>query len=102
MSKETFIGGDLIEEIGGSYKIYTQDSYELSSGKQIVFNGRDGVSHDSPKVPVVNKENKVTREIYLTFDDGIQAGTEEVLELLKRKGIKGTFFLDRNTSILFY
>lgn len=35
----------------------------------------------------------VQREIYLTFDDGIQAGTEEVLQLLKEKGIKGTFFL---------
>lgn len=39
------------------------------------------------------KDDKVKREIYLTFDDGIQAGTEEVLELLKEKGIKGTFFL---------
>ncbi|WP_374461634.1 polysaccharide deacetylase family protein [Chryseobacterium taeanense] len=93
MSKETFIGGDLIEEIGGSYKIYTQDSYELSSGKQIIYNGEVGVSHDSPKTPAISKENKVTREIYLTFDDGIQAGTEEVLQVLKDTGVKGTFFL---------
>ena len=35
----------------------------------------------------------VQREIYLTFDDGIQAGTEEVLQLLKEKGIKGTFMV---------
>lgn len=35
----------------------------------------------------------VQREIYLTFDDGIQAGTEEVLQILTEKGIKGTFFL---------
>lgn len=93
MSKETFIGGDLIEEIGGSYKIYTQHSYELSSQKQIIYNGEAGVSHNSPKAPAISKENKVTREIYLTFDDGIQAGTEEVLALLKEKGVKATFFL---------
>jgi hypothetical protein len=32
-------------------------------------------------------------EIYLTFDDGIQAGTEEVLSVLKETGVKATFFL---------
>lgn len=35
----------------------------------------------------------VQREIYLTFDDGIQAGTEEVLQVLRDTGVKGTFFL---------
>ncbi|MEO8516566.1 MAG: polysaccharide deacetylase family protein [Flavobacterium sp.] len=46
----------------------------------------EGVSVDAQLV-------KITREIYLTFDDGIQPGTEEVLTLLKEKGIKATFFL---------
>jgi hypothetical protein len=32
-------------------------------------------------------------EVYLTFDDGIQAGTEEVLRVLKETGVKATFFL---------
>jgi peptidoglycan/xylan/chitin deacetylase (PgdA/CDA1 family) len=32
-------------------------------------------------------------EVYLTFDDGIQDGTEEVLNVLKRTGVKATFFL---------
>ncbi len=36
---------------------------------------------------------KIKREIYLTFDDGIQAGTEEVLAALKEKGVKATFYL---------
>jgi hypothetical protein len=36
---------------------------------------------------------KIKREIYLTFDDGIQAGTEEVLAVLKEKGVKATFYL---------
>lgn len=32
-------------------------------------------------------------EIYLTFDDGIHPGTEEVLSVLKETGVKATFFL---------
>lgn len=35
-------------------------------------------------------------EIFLTFDDGIQAGTEEVLEVLRETGVKATFFLIGN------
>ncbi|HEY8898438.1 MAG TPA: polysaccharide deacetylase family protein [Niastella sp.] len=34
--------------------------------------------------------------VYLTFDDGIQAGTEEVLDVLKETGVKATFFLIGN------
>ena len=37
--------------------------------------------------------DKINREIYLTFDDGLEQGTEEILELLKEKGVKATFFL---------
>ena len=32
-------------------------------------------------------------DVFLTFDDGIQAGTEEVLAVLKEEGVKATFFL---------
>jgi peptidoglycan/xylan/chitin deacetylase (PgdA/CDA1 family) len=32
-------------------------------------------------------------EIYLTFDDGVQAGTEEVLTVLQETGVKASFFL---------
>lgn len=35
-------------------------------------------------------------EIYLTFDDGVQAGTEEVLTVLQETGVKGSFFLVGN------
>lgn len=31
MSKITYIGGDLIEEIGGSYKIFAKEGYEIIS-----------------------------------------------------------------------
>ncbi|KIO77850.1 hypothetical protein TH53_06850 [Pedobacter lusitanus] len=32
-------------------------------------------------------------EVYLTFDDGIQSGTEEVLKVLKANTVNATFFL---------
>ncbi len=35
-------------------------------------------------------------EVYLTFDDGVQAGTEEVLDVLRETGVKATFFLIGN------
>ncbi|OEK09809.1 hypothetical protein A8C32_09870 [Flavivirga aquatica] len=38
-------------------------------------------------------EVKKMKKIYLTFDDGIQPGTEEVLKVLKETDVKATFFL---------
>lgn len=32
-------------------------------------------------------------DLYLTFDDGIQAGTEEVLDVLEQTNVEATFFL---------
>lgn len=40
-----------------------------------------------------NISYNINREIYLTFDDGIEAGTEDVVDLLDKKGVRGTFFL---------
>jgi len=56
MSKETYIGGDLIEEIGGSYKIYAQEGYEISSGKEIIFNAKNGIFYGEPKEPIITAE----------------------------------------------
>jgi peptidoglycan/xylan/chitin deacetylase (PgdA/CDA1 family) len=38
------------------------------------------------------------KEVYLTFDDGIQPGTEEVLLILKKNNIRATFFLTGSNS----
>ncbi|WP_407475508.1 zinc metalloprotease [Elizabethkingia anophelis] len=57
MSKITIIGGDLIEKIGGSYKIYTKDNFEISSNKQIIFNADEGIKYGialSPPPPDVD------------------------------------------------
>ncbi|KMQ58539.1 hypothetical protein ACM39_18575 [Chryseobacterium sp. FH2] len=51
MSKITIIGGDLIEEIGGSYKIFAKEGYEISSNKKVVFNAKDGIIYGAPEAP---------------------------------------------------
>ncbi len=45
-----------------------------------------------PSISIIVEVEKVNI-IFLTFDDGIQEGTEEVLKILKEEGVKGTFFL---------
>lgn len=55
MSKITYIGGDLIEEIGGSYKIFAKEGYEIISGKEIIFNAKEGISYGEPqKAPPIS------------------------------------------------
>ena len=53
MSKITIIGGDLIEKIGGSYKIYTRDNFEISSNKQIIFNAKEGIKYGVALPPLL-------------------------------------------------
>lgn len=57
MSKITYIGGDLIEEIGGSYKVYAKEGYEINSLKQVIFNGKDGVLYKEPQTPPEIEDN---------------------------------------------
>lgn len=51
-------------------------------------------------MPVI-KQYLSHKTIYLTFDDGIQDGTEEVLNVLEETGIKATFFLVGNHVLFF-
>ncbi len=57
MSKITYIGGDLIEEIGGSYKIFAKEGYEITSGKEIIFNAKEGISYGEPSTPPEMEDN---------------------------------------------
>ena len=40
-----------------------------------------------------------TKTIYLTFDDGPQKGTAEVLDVLKEEGVTAAFFLTGSNAI---
>ncbi|CAM3169660.1 polysaccharide deacetylase family protein [Paenibacillus lupini] len=42
---------------------------------------------------VVQASDKVKPIVYLTFDDGPSEKTKQVLAILKREGVKGTFFM---------
>ena len=53
MSKITYIGGDLIEEIGGSYTIFAKEGYEITAMKQIIFNAKEGITYGEPESPPV-------------------------------------------------
>lgn len=39
------------------------------------------------------KDNKAEKNAYLTFDDGPSDHTDEILDILKEKGVKATFFV---------
>ena len=58
MSKITYIGGDLIETIGGSNKIFAKEGYEIHSNKQIIHNSKDGISFGEPENPPEKKPEK--------------------------------------------
>lgn len=97
MSRSRICGGTMTKITGGQHSMYSEKEIVTTSGKCITETGEEkGLSFNTPKdIPRLEqaKNDDIKREVYLTFDDGIQAGTEEVLSLLKTKGIKGTFFL---------
>jgi len=75
MSKITFIGGNLIETIGGSNKIYAKEGYEIHSNKQIIHNGKDGVSFGIPDdAPVVARISTNCMVEFRTKQDGTYTG----------------------------
>ncbi len=49
--------------------------------------------YSNTKTPIQLPKVIKKKTVFLTFDDGIQAGTEEVLKILEETGIKATFFM---------
>ena len=78
---------------------------EVKSNKKIGWGIKREKNHIKPDVGRVNKEilekykgicleSGDTNKIYLTFDEGYEAGyTDEILDILKMNKIKATFFL---------
>lgn len=75
------------------------------SNKKIGWGIKRNDNHEQPDVGAVNKSiiekykgicmgNKEKKYIYLTFDNGYEAGyTEKILEVLKQNNVKATFFI---------
>ena len=79
-------------EITGDVDVNTVGKYTL---KYKVSDTSGNTTEVSQTVYVNNKSGKGT--IYLTFDDGPQAGTTDViLNILKEEGVKATFFITNN------
>ena len=75
------------------------------SNKKIGWGIKRNDNHEQPDVGTQNKKileenkgiclgNKETKTIYLTFDEGYEAGyTEKILETLKQNDVKAAFFI---------
>ena len=75
------------------------------SNKKIEWGIKRNDNHEQPDVGSENRRileenngiclgNSETKTIYLTFDEGYEAGyTEEILKILKQNDVKATFFL---------
>ncbi|WP_130736948.1 polysaccharide deacetylase family protein [Flavobacterium sp. J27] len=94
MTRTRLVQGTITEKTKGNEVYFAQGNIVVNAGKKINITSSEGVSFGAPESPPERKEEDVIkREIYLTFDDGIQAGTAEVLKVLKETGVKATFFL---------
>ena len=78
---------------------------EVVSTKKIEWGIKRNDNHEQPDVGSENRKileenngiclgNKDNKTIYLTFDEGYEAGyTSEILKILKENNVKATFFL---------
>ena len=78
---------------------------EVVSTKKIEWGIKRNDNHEQPDVGSENRKileenngiclgNKDSKTIYLTFDEGYEAGyTSEILKILKENDVKATFFL---------
>ena len=84
---------------------YMDTNAESISTKKIEWGIKRNDNHEQPDVGGENKKileenngiclgNKENKTIYLTFDEGYEAGyTKEILDVLKENDVKATFFL---------
>lgn len=83
----------------------TIQSVEGLNNKKIGWGIKRNDNHEQPDVGTLNKQildkyegysigNKDSKKVYLTFDEGYEAGyTEKILEVLKQNEVKATFFI---------
>ena len=84
---------------------YMDTNAESISTKKIEWGIKRNDNHEQPDVGSENRKileenngiclgNKENKTIYLTFDEGYEAGyTKEILDVLKENDVKATFFL---------
>jgi peptidoglycan-N-acetylmuramic acid deacetylase len=85
--------------------IATSGNIEECSNKKIGWGIKRNDNHEQPDLGSTNKKiideysgiamgNKDSKKVYLTFDEGYEAGyTEQILETLKQNNVTATFFI---------
>lgn len=84
--------GDITKQVKIESNIDTKKlgDYEVSYTVSDKAGNEETVKRE---IVVVKKSNPNLKTIYLTFDDGPSFVTPQVLDVLKEKGVKATFFL---------
>lgn len=89
----------------GDFKTHNVNSNVTLSNKKIGWGIRRNDNNEQPDLGAENKQliekhngisigNVQSKNVYLTFDAGYEAGyTEKILEVLKQNDVKATFFL---------
>lgn len=77
--------------------LMSQKQLETQSGQGTVDVARAEEKHDGEKgeeavTGGALKDEDTVKKVYLTFDDGPSRETEKVLDILKKKNVKATFF----------
>ena len=85
--------------------VQTSGTIATLSTKKIEWGIKRNNNHEQPDLGTVNKKiideakgiamgNKESKKVYLTFDEGYEAGyTEKILEVLKQNDVKACFFV---------
>lgn len=85
--------------------VQTSGTIATLSTKKIEWGIKRNNKHEQPDLGTVNKKiideakgiamgNKESKKVYLTFDEGYEAGyTEKILEVLKQNDVKACFFI---------
>lgn len=85
--------------------VQTSGTIATLSTKKIEWGIKRNNNHEQPDLGTVNKKiideakgiamgNKESKKVYLTFDEGYEAGyTEKILEVLKQNNVKACFFI---------
>ncbi len=104
----TFSVAKLNEIRDSSLVVQTSSLIENVNGlnnKKIGWGIKRNNNHEQPDVGTINKQildkyegfsigNKESKQVYLTFDEGYEAGyTEKILAVLKENNVKATFFI---------
>ena len=78
--------GDFDSTVPGTYEVI----YKVTdrSGNETKFVRKITVTDNKPDANILAGKN-----VYLTFDDGPSANTGKILDILKKEGIKATFFV---------